>query len=396
MPIERPPMTTQADEPLFEDPDDDGIEFIDLLLPLLQSWKLWVFGSLGVGLLALGIAFVVPVTYTARSSLLPPQQHQSGVASALAALGGLGGLSSLAGLSGAVKSPADQYVALMQSVNATDRLIDQFDLMQVYDEEFRVDARRELDRNTQIAVGKKDGLITIEVDDHDPKRAADLANAYVEQLHRLTSVLAVSEAQQRRVFFEKELKDARDQLATAQRALQASGFDIAAMRVEPKAAAEAYAQLKARVTAAEVRTKVLRGTLAESAPELRQQLDQLAALRAQLAKLEAASDAGGAKDYVSNYREFKYREALFEIFARQYELARVDEAREGALIQVVDVATAPERKSRPKRALVAVASTLGALVLLAVYILLRHHWREAARDPAAAPQMARLRAALGR
>ncbi|MBS0595398.1 MAG: lipopolysaccharide biosynthesis protein [Proteobacteria bacterium] len=386
-------MTSRPDDTEFETPEDDGVQLLDLLLPLLAHWKLLVFGSLAAGLLALGVAFIVPVTYTARTTMLPPQQQQSGLTAALQSLGGLAGL---AGAGGSLKSPADQYVALMQSVNATDRMVDQFDLMRVYKADYRFQARNALEAHTRITIGKKDGLITIEVDDHEAQRAADLANTYVEELKRLTSVLAVSEAQQRRAFFEKELKEARDNLAKAQKALQATGFDVAAMRAEPKAAAESYARLKAQITSAEVRAQVLRSTLADGAPELRQQLDELAALRSQLARLEAASEKGEATDYISNYREFKYREALFELFARQYELARVDESREGALIQVVDPATTPEYKSKPKRALMAVGSTFVAFMLLAVFVLIRHKWREAGRDPAAAPEVARLRAALGR
>lgn len=393
MPNNRPAMTSRPDDTEFEAPEDDGVQLLDLLLPLLAHWKLLVFGSLAAGLLALGVAFIVPVTYTARTTMLPPQQQQSGLTAALQSLGGLAGL---AGVGGSLKSPADQYVALMQSVNATDRLVDQFDLMRVYKADYRFQARNALEAHTRITIGKKDGLITIEVDDHEAQRAADLANTYVEELKRLTSVLAVSEAQQRRAFFEKELKEARDNLAKAQKALQATGFDVAAMRAEPKAAAESYARLKAQITSAEVRAQVLRSTLADGAPELRQQLDELAALRSQLARLEAASEKGEATDYISNYREFKYREALFELFARQYELARVDESREGALIQVVDPATTPEYKSKPKRALMAVGSTFVAFMLLAVFVLIRHKWREAGRDPAAAPEVARLRAALGR
>jgi uncharacterized protein involved in exopolysaccharide biosynthesis len=313
-----------------------------------------------------------------------------------ATLASLGGLAGLAGAASAIKSPADQYVALMQSVSATDRLIDQFELMKVYESKYRFEARKELAQNTRVAIGKKDGLISIEVDDEDPKRAADMANAYVEELRRLTSTLAVSEAQQRRMFFEKELKDARDQLAQAQQALQASGFNIGALRAEPKAAAESYARLKADVTAAEVRTQVLRGTLADSAPELQRQIAQLSALRAQLARLEQAADANVGPDYVTKYREFKYREALFELFARQYELARVDESREGALIQIVDPAAPPEYKSKPKRLFIAVAATLLSLLLLGVFILLRHFWRQTAADPEGAEKLARLRAAFGR
>jgi uncharacterized protein involved in exopolysaccharide biosynthesis len=372
---------------------EDEISLLDLALPLIEHWKLWILGSLAAGLTALGIAFLMTPIYTARTSFLPPQQQQSGMAATLASLGGLAGL---AGAASAIKSPADQYVALMQSVSATDRLIDQFELMKVYESKYRFEARKELAQNTRVAIGKKDGLISIEVDDEDPKRAADMANAYVEELRRLTSTLAVSEAQQRRMFFEKELKDARDQLAQAQQALQASGFNIGALRAEPKAAAESYARLKADVTAAEVRTQVLRGTLADSAPELQRQIAQLSALRAQLARLEQAADANVGPDYVTKYREFKYREALFELFARQYELARVDESREGALIQIVDPAAPPEYKSKPKRLFIAVAATLLSLLLLGVFILLRHFWRQTAADPEGAEKLARLRAAFGR
>jgi uncharacterized protein involved in exopolysaccharide biosynthesis len=375
------------------DEADDAVSLLDLAIPLVEHWKLWILGSLAVGLAALGIAFLMTPIYTARTTFLPPQQQQSGLASALSSLGGLAGL---AGAAGAIKSPADQYVALMQSVSATDRLIDQFDLVKLYDTKYRFEARKLLEQNTRIAVGKKDGLISVEVDDESPKRAAEMANAYVEELRRLTSTLAVSEAQQRRLFFDKELKDARDQLERAQQALQASGFNVGALRAEPRAAADSYARLKAEITAAEVRTQVLRGTLAEGAPELQRQLAQLSALRAQLARLEQAADANVGPDYLTKYREFKYRETLFDLFAKQYELARVDESREGALIQVVDVAVPPEYKSKPKRAFIAVAATMLSLLLLGMFILVRHFWRESAADPEGAEKVARLRAAFGR
>jgi uncharacterized protein involved in exopolysaccharide biosynthesis len=381
------------DEQPIADVDEDSVSLLDLAIPLVEHWKLWILGSLSIGLVALGIAFLMTPFFTARTSFLPPQHQQSGMASALASLGGLAGL---AGVASGLKSPADQYVALMQSVSATDRLIDQFELMQVYESKYRFEARRELERNTRIAIGKKDGLISVEVDDEDPQRAAEMANAYVEELRRLTSVLAVSEAQQRRVFFEKELKDARDQLAKAQQELQASGFNVGALRAEPKAAAENYARLKAEITTAEVRTQVLRGSLADSSPEVQRQMAQLGALRTQLARLEQAADANVGPDYLSKYREFKYRETLFELFARQYEIARVDESREGALIQVVDLAVPPEYKSKPKRLFIAVAASLLSLLLLGVFILVRHFWRESAADPEDAEKVARLRAAFGR
>jgi uncharacterized protein involved in exopolysaccharide biosynthesis len=373
--------------------EEEGVSLLDLAVPLVESWKLWIFGSLAIGVAALGISFLITPTFTARTSFLPPQQQQSGIASALASLGGLAGL---AGVASGLKSPADQYVALMQSVTAEDRLIDKFDLQQVYDVKMRFEARQALENNTRIAIGKKDGLISVEVDDTDPKRAADMANAYVDELRRMTSVLAVSEAQQRRVFFEKELKDARDQLAKAQQILQASGFTLGALRAEPRAAAEGYARLKAEITAAEVRLQILRGGLADTAPEVRRELAGLSELRAQLARLEQAADSNVGPDYISKYREFKYRETLFELFAKQYEIARIDESREGALIQVVDPALPPEHKSKPKKASIAVTATLMSLLLLAMFILVRHFWRESANDPESAQHRARLRAAFGR
>lgn len=383
----------RVDGPYPAGEDDDAVSLLDLVLPLVEHWKLWLLGSLAVGLAALGLAFLMTPGYTARTTFLPPQQQQSGLASALASLGGLAGL---AGAGGAIKSPADQYVALMQSVSATDRLIDQFDLMQAYEAKYRFEARKALEQNTRIAIGKKDGLISIEVDDKSPQRAADMANAYVEELRRLTSELAVSEAQQRRMFFEKELKEARDQLAQAQQALEASGFNVGALRAEPKAAAESYARLRAEITAAEVRLQVLRGSMADSAPQVQRQAAELSALRSQLARLERSADNGAGPDYLSKYREFKYRETLFDLFARQYELARVDESREGALIQVVDIALPPEYKSKPKRALIAVGATMVSLLLLGMFILVRHAWRQTAADPQSADKVARLRAAFGR
>lgn len=373
------------------DDDDEGIDLLDLALPMLQHWKLLVAGPLLAGIVALGITYLIKPTYTSRTVFLPPQQQQSAAASAIASLGALSGL---AGAAAGIKSPADQYVALLQSTTVADRLIDEFKLMQVYDEEYRVEARKELAQNVRISLGKKDGLISVEVDDEEPKRAAEMANRHVDELRRLTSQLALTEAQQRRVFFESQLKKTRDDLTQAQQHLQASGFNPGALKAEPKAAAEGYARLKAEVTAAEVRLQTLRRNLSETTPEVQQAQTMLGALRAQLGKAEATTDLTGGPDYISKFREFKYQETLFELFARQYELARLDESREGALIQVVDVAKPAERKSRPKRAITAVATTLGALLLLAAFVVTRHFWRQSAARPEKAAKLAQLRAAL--
>jgi capsule polysaccharide export protein KpsE/RkpR len=206
----------------------------------------------------------------------------------------------------------------------------------------------------------------------------------------------VSDAQQRRKFFEQQLRQTQEKLVQAQQALQASGFTQGALKAEPKSAAEGYARLRAEVTAAEVRLQTLRGSLSDTAPEVQQQQNALTALRSQLARLEQTADARGGADYVGKYREFKYQETLFDLFAKQYELARVDESREGALIQVVDPATSPEKKSKPKRAIVALAATLSSALALIGFVLVRRSWRASADDPVNADRMGRLQRALGR
>jgi uncharacterized protein involved in exopolysaccharide biosynthesis len=293
----------------------------------------------------------------------------------MATLASLGALGSLAAGGAGLRSPVDQYVALLQSHSVSFRIIERFDLRSVYDEELLVDTRDKLARNVRIAAGRKDGLITVEVEDRDPQRAASIANQYVDELRRVTGELALTEAQQRRAFFEAQLARTRDQLVRAQTALESSGIGQGAIKAEPRAAAERFARLQAEVTAAEVRIQTLRTSLVDSAPEMQQRLAQLAALREQLARAEQPA-AQGSADYIGRFREFKYQETLFELFARQYEAARLDESREGALIQVVDVALPPERKSWPRRGLTAVLVTAGTLLSMIVWLVLRHLWRQ--------------------
>lgn len=361
-------VSGQAAAPPASSPSAPGDHDIDAGATLRRGWRLLIAMPMLAGLLGLAVAFMIPPMFTARTTLLPPQQAQSSALAALASLGGaLGGLAGGA----AARTPADQFVALMRSHSSMDALIDRFGLVQVYDVELRFDARRTLEERSRMSVGRKDGLITVEVDDRDPKRAAELANAFVDELRRLTSTLAISEAQQRRVFFETQLRQARDGLSKAQQALQASGFDQGTLRAEPRAAAEAFARVEAQLRAAELRLQALRTTLAEGATELRQAQAAAAALRSQLATLERPARGGADADYIDRYREFKYQETLFETFARQYEAARLDESREGALLQVVDKAVPPERKSKPSRALIALGSALAGGFAAVVWLMLR-------------------------
>jgi len=361
-------MSRAEQTELEEADDDEGMTLGEMVAALRERLILLTVGPLVVGALALGITSLIAPTFTAVTTFMPPQQSQSGAAAALAALGPL---ASLAGGAGGASHTGDRYVALMQSVTVSDRLIERFKLMEVYESKFRVDARKALSSSVRISLGKKDGLIKVEVDDTSPQRAADIANRYVDELRHVTSGLAVTEAQQRRMFFEQQLQQSRERLVQAQQALQASGFNPGALKAEPRAAAEGYARLKAEVTAAEVRLQVTRSSLTDSAPEVRQQQTTLTALREQLARTEQAAAPAGGPDYIGRYRDFKYQETLFDLYARQFELARVDESREGTLIQVLDPATPPERKSKPKRALTAANTALAAALVLVAWVLLR-------------------------
>lgn len=372
---------------------DDEISLLDLLQTVVENLRLLVLGPLAVGLLALGISFLITPTFTATTKFLPPQQQQSAAAVMLQSLGALGGL---AGAATGLKNPNDQFVSFLQSRSLQDTLIERFKLMERYEADFPEDGREELNENVRISSGK-DGIITVDVDDHDPAFAAELANAHVQELTLLLGRLAVTEAQQRRLFFEKQLADAKDKLTQAEQVLQASGVNISALKANPEAAVEGLAQLQASITAQEVKVATMRSYLTESAPDFRQALTELSALRDQLRKAETSQPkTQGDSDYVAKYRDFKYYETLFELFAKQYELARVDESREGAVIQVVDVAQAPEKKSKPKRALVAVLATLASGFALLLFVFVRQALRNAAQDDQSAIKLRQLRAAWGR
>lgn len=378
--------------------DEDTISLLDLLQVVADNLRLLLLGPLLAGLLALGISFAITPTFTATTVFLPPQQQQAGAAMLLQSLGALGGL---AGAAAGLKNPNDQYVAFLKSDSVANALIDRFKLIERYKVDLRTDANNALMAVSRISTGK-DGLITVEVDDPSPSFAAELANGYVQELGHIQSRLALTEAQQRRVFFEKQLLQTKEKLTRAEVALRATGINSSALKSSPQAAIGAVAELQARIAAQEIKLGSMRGYLTESAPEFRQAQTELSALRAQFAKLETPSalpDAAEA-DYVGSYRDFKYHETLFELFSKQFELAKIDEAREGAVIQVLDVATPPERKSKPKKAQLAVITTLATGFALLLFVFVRQALRGADQDPQTAQKLQRLhlsvRRALGR
>jgi tyrosine-protein kinase Etk/Wzc len=377
--------------------DDDEISLLELLQVIVDNLRLLVLGPLVCGLAALGFSFTITPTYTAKTQFLPPQQQQSSAASMLASLGALGGL---AGAATGLKSPADQYSSFMKSVSVQNALIERFKLVEKYEAKLKTDARMALTGSVRISSGK-DGLISVEVDDNDPKFAADLANAHVDELRNLLARLAVTEAQQRRMFFEKQLQTTKENFIKADLALKSSGINSSVLKSSPASAVEAVARLKASISVQEVKLGTMRNHLTESSPDFKQALSELASLKTQLAKAEKEEPASqGATDYVARYREFKYQETMYELFAKQFELAKVDESREGAVIQVLDSAEPPERKAKPKKALIAIIAFLASGFALLLFVFVRSALKNASQDEETKLKLSALRGswqrALGR
>ena len=373
---------------------DDEISVLDLALVLAQNWRTLVFLPLAAGLIALGISYLIPATYTATTRILPPAQQQSTSAALAAQLGSLAGI--VGGAAG-LKNPTDQYAALLKSRSVHDAIVQRFKLKELYEASYLEDARKGLEQRTRVSAGVRDGIITIEVEDRDPERAAAMANAFVEELRNLTKTLAITEAAQRRLFFEEQLAQAKENLTKSEVALQGSSVSESTLRTVPQSALEALARLKAQITAQEIKLASQRTFMTDANPEFRLGIQELSALRTELSKAEKSSPvmaAGNGAEYIAKYRDFKYHETLFDLMAKQYELARLDEAREGAVIQVVDAAQPPERKSKPKKGLIAVLTTLAVFFATVLLVFVRQAFQNMARKPESAEKVRHLRRVL--
>ena len=233
------------------------------------------------------------------------------------------------------------------------------------------DGRRDLESATSIVLGKE-GFITISVEDKDRSRAPQIANAYVEQLRKLTQDLAVTEAGHRRLFFERQLELTKNKLADAEQALKETEQKTGLIQLDGQAKAiiESVVKLRALIAAKEVELHARRLFSTEQNPDVMLGEQLLSGLRTQLVLLERQSGGPGniqvpvgnvpeaGLQYVRKLRDVKYAETIFEILAKQYEAARLDEAKTGAIIQVLDPAIEPDRKSSPPRSLIVVIVTL--------------------------------------
>ncbi len=378
-------MTSSATDPMPSDDPDSAVTLADLLTWIGQGKRL-IFGTTVVAaLVAITFALWQTPMYTARSTLLAPQQQGGGSMAALAALG------PLAGLGGGLvpKSPDELYVALLRSDSVQRALAQRFDLMARYKQQSYEALRKAMPNHIRIVSDRKSGLINVEVDDEDPKFAAELANAHTAEVTKVLGRLAVSEAQLRRTFFEKQLKDTKEALIAAEQDLrrvqESSG--LIALDKQAEALIGGAAQVRAQISEREVQLKVLRGSATDQNPDVIRLASELRALRSELARMDSTQggNAGSAVDlpvgrlpeasigYVRARRELKLQETLLEGMVRQFELAKLDEAKEGPVLQQVDVALPPDRKSKPARALIVLGATLFALLASTASVIARRY-----------------------
>lgn len=388
------------------------------LLRLVWHSRRLLFRITAVGLLASTlVAFLIPKSYTSTAQLMPPDtQSTSGLAmmAAMASKVG-GGLGSVAGDLLGVKSSGALFIGVLRSQTEEDRLIEQFDLRRIYGTRLVMDARKKLDENTSISEDRKSGIITISVTDHDAQRSAALANAYVDELNSLVSELSTSSAHRERVFLEERLKVAKRDLDTAVNELAqfSSKNNTLDIQQEGKAMLDAAGTIAGEMIAAQSQLEGLRQIYTDNNSRVRSLQARVASLRKQLEKLGGKQENGdnvaapngghtgeqaaetasmpypsihslpllGAK-YADYYRRAKIQETVFELLTEQYELAKVQEAKETPSVKVLDPGTVPEKKSFPPRLLIMFLGTFLAGSLCVVWVVGADRWNQTdPRDP---------------
>jgi uncharacterized protein involved in exopolysaccharide biosynthesis len=373
--------------------DKDEINLLDLLIVLLKRKRLILGITFISALITAIVSLIMPPVYRAETSLLPPQPSSSMALQSLSQLaGGAAGIG--AGVLG-INTPANLYAGLLKSTTVLDRIIDRFKLMELYDKEYRIDARKALLDNIEVNVDKKSNIITLSVEDKDPVRASQMANAFVEELKALTKGLAITEASQRRLFFEEQIKETKLALIKAEEDLKKFQEKTGAIKVEEQAKAviEGIATLRAQIAAKEVEIKVMKTYSTPYNPDLQRAEEALRAMKAELQKLEAKEGKNPdpliptgrmpevGMEYLRKLRELKFNETLYDLLLKGYETARLDEARDAVVIQVVDKAIPPDKRAKPKRTLMVLVATFTGFFLSIFIAFFIEYKEKASQDP---------------
>lgn len=367
--------------PLREEP---LIAFSAVLRKLIVGRKTVLIATLAGTVLAAIVAFVIPPEYTAKVSFIPPSSvSNSNSAVLMGQLSQLSGLGS-AGLMGGLKNPGDLYAGILRSRSIADRIIDRFDLKSVYRVKKESQAEKKLSKRTAVEVGLKDSIVTLSVTDKSPVRARDIAGAYLDILRETNGRLALSESSQRRLFFEQQLEKEKDALADAEVDLKKTEEQSGLIAPERQTASEIQiiAQTRAEISARKVQLAALSQSATPQNTMVIRLQNEIANLESQLDRLlkGANENSNGAiptakvpaleLEYVRKLREVKYHEALFEILSKQYEAARMDEARDAPVLQVLDPPAVPDSKSSPWRGLITALGFILGLIAGIAWVLL--------------------------
>lgn len=350
---------------------------LDYLLVIAKHKKMILLTTFGAAVIAAIISLILPNIYTARTMIIPSDDDKSAMGALMAQMGGL---ASLAGGTIGAKTTGDLYVTMLKSETVKDPIIDRFKMLEVYKVKYRADAYKYLNLNSSISLGKKDGVITIAIKDKDPKRAADLANAYIEELGKLASGLNMAGAGNNRIFLEKRIAEARADLNRAEDALKVFQTRNKAISVTDQAQATiaGVAQLRAQLAVKEVELASLQRQFTDSSQEVKATKAMVASLRAQIAGLEGKGGGSSSipnvgnmpqlgQEYLRLMRDFKIQEAVLEMLTKQYEVAKVSEVKDVAPFQILQKAKVPEKRSSPKRKQMVLYAAVTGLLLSIMY-----------------------------
>jgi tyrosine-protein kinase Etk/Wzc len=388
--------------------NDGEISLLDLMIVLAERKRTIFLVTAVFAIGAIVVSLLLPIWYTATVVVLPPQQNSSLGSALTSQLGSLSSMAALAGGSLALKNPNDMYVAMLKGESVEDGMVHDYHLQREYHKKYLSDARKAFEHHATVDGSGKDGLIHISVEARSPDRAAQLANGYVSEFRDLSKHLAFTEAQQRAVFFSDQLEQAKDNLANAEVALQRTEQATGLIQLDSQARAliESAAILRAQVAAKEVQIQAMQTYATGENAQLVQAQQELESMRAQLAKLGGSEDTADSLivprgklteaglEYVRNLRDVKYYETIFDILARQFEIAKLDEAKEGAMVQVVDPAIPPDRRSSPKRTLIVIVATVVGALFGMLLAFLQAGWTRLKEDPESGAKLDLLRRAL--